>query len=186
MPRPLTESRYSVLSIDPIDNTVPTPNSFPVQDTPPTTPPSPKQLKRPRWEQRLPSMFKISSVEPLRLLHLPIELETTDTMERKAVQALLDSGATGCFIDRDFVQRNGLNTRPLLQPIPVFNVDGTKNEAGSITEILDIILRYKSHSECTALAVTSLGRQDLLLGFPWLKEHNPEVDWQTGDVQMTR
>jgi len=26
----------------------------------------------------------------------------------------------------------------------------------------------------------------MILGYTWLKDHNPEVDWQTGEVQMNR
>src|SRR6202020_1616013 len=35
-------------------------------------------------------------------------------------------------------------------------------------------------------AVIGLGSQDMILGFPWLKEHNPEIDWATGEVKMSR
>src|SRR5262249_51523654 len=61
----------------------------------------------------------------------------------KGVTALLDSGATGLFIDRDFVWTQGLTTRPLTHPIPVWNVDGTMNAAGAIQEVVDLILRYR-------------------------------------------
>ena len=61
----------------------------------------------------------------------------------------------------------------------MFNVDGTPNEAGSITEIVDLILRFEDHMERTSFAVTGLGKQDLILGFTWLEEHNPEIDWQS-------
>ena len=30
-----------------------------------------------------------------------------------------------------------------------------------------------------------LGGQDVILGLSWLREHNPEVDWQSGEVQMS-
>ncbi|KAF8470895.1 hypothetical protein JB92DRAFT_3135111 [Gautieria morchelliformis] len=46
-------------------------------------------------------------------------------------------------------------------------------------EIVDTILRYDGHSERTSFAVTSLGKQDIILGFTWLQEHNPEINWQT-------
>jgi len=36
---------------------------------------------------------------------------------------------------------------PQSEPIPVYNVDGTLNEAGSITEVVDLILRYRNHLE---------------------------------------
>jgi len=47
-------------------------------------------------------------------------------------------------------------------------------------------LYYQTHTERVLLAVTSLGKQNLILGFPWLKDHNPKVDWQKGEVRMTR
>jgi len=115
---------------------------------------------------------------------LPIEVSTTDTSKVHSVKALLDSRATGNFIDRDFVWTKGINTWSISRPIPVYNVDGSSNEAGRISEVVDIVLRYKTHSERTLLAVSSLRKQNMILGYTWLKDHNPEVNWQTGEVQM--
>jgi hypothetical protein len=79
-----------------------------------------------------------------------------------------------------------LLTCPLTKPIPVYNVDSTANDAGMITDIADIILHYENHSERTQLAVTHLGKQSLILGYNWLCNHNPEINWQTKDVKMSR
>jgi len=119
-------------------------------------------------------------------LKLKVELETTDTGEVKSVNSFVDSGATGEFIDRHYAKSNRLHTRKLSEPIPVYNVDGTLNEAGSITEVVDLILRYQNHSERTLFAVTGLGKQKLILGHSWLQKHNPEIDWVTGEVKMSR
>jgi hypothetical protein len=73
-----------------------------------------------------------------------------------------------------------------LSPIPVYNVDGTINDAGAITDIADVILRYEQHSECTQLAITRLGKQSLILGYNWLCNHNPEINWQTKEIKMSR
>ena len=35
-------------------------------------------------------------------------------------------------------------------------------------------------------SVTSLGRQNMILSITWLREHNLEIDWRTGKVEMTR
>jgi hypothetical protein len=71
----------------------------------------------PNWERRLPSPFIVSVLDEMedrrRSLALKIELQTTDTGEVKSVKALLDSGATGMFIDRDYVKTNKLSTRTL-------------------------------------------------------------------------
>src|SRR6266540_981930 len=34
--------------------------------------------------------------------------------------------------------------------------------------------------------VTRLGKQSMILGFSWLKKHNPEIDFHAGTVKMTR
>ena len=67
----------------------------------------------------------------------------------------------------------------------MFNVDGSPNEVGSITEIIDVILHYEGHMERTSFTVTSLGKQDIILGFTWLQEHNPEINWWTWEVAMS-
>jgi len=119
-------------------------------------------------------------------LLLPVEIGTTDTSELHSVKALLDFGATGSFIDRDFVCSKGMNTWTLLHNIPVFNIDGSPNEARQISEVVDVVLRYKTHSERMLLVVSGLGKQSLILGYDWLKDHNPKIDWEKGEVEMTR
>jgi len=98
----------------------------------------------------------------------------------------LDSRATGNFIDKDFVCTKGISTRNISHPILVFNVDSSPNEARQITEVVDVVLRYKTHSERMLLTVSNLRKQSMILGYTWLKDHNPEVNWQTGEVQMNR
>jgi len=75
--------------------------------------------------------------------------------------------------------------RNLSQPIPVFNVDGSLNEAGSITKVTNMIMTYKGHSERILLTVTQPGKQDTILGMTWLKKHNLEIDFTTGSVKLT-
>ena len=90
------------------------------------------------------------------------------------------------FLDSTWVHTNNINTKKLCTPIPVYNIDGTPNESRAISEVADVTLRYNGHSERALFAVTQLGSQQMILGFTWLKEHNPEVNWQTKSVKMTR
>jgi hypothetical protein len=118
-------------------------------------------------------------------LAVDVEIESTDTAVKQRTQALIDCGATGCFIDIEWAKLNNIPTRPLTNPIPVYNVNSTANDAGAIMDIADVILRYEQHSECTQLAITHLGKQSLILGYNWLRNHNPEINWQTKDVKMS-
>jgi hypothetical protein len=151
--------------------------------------PPPKKIARIRlanWEHRLPKKFVIATTPSDNSLNINVEIETTDTAMKHNTSALVDCGATGLFINTEYVRLNNLSTRRLTSPIPVYNIDGTANEAGAITEIADVILRYQGHAEQTQFAVTSLGKQSMILGFTWLRKHNPEIDWQTKEVRMSR
>jgi len=155
-------------------------------DTHPLNPLAAAPLYRPKWEKRLPKLFSISALDARGTsLLLLVEIRTTDTSELHSVKALLDCGATGSFIDRDFVRSKEMNTRTLSYSIPVFNVNGSPNKAGQISEVVDIVLRYKTHSERMLLAVSRLGKQSLILGYDWLKDHNPRIDWEKREVEMT-
>ena len=140
-----------------------------------------------KWEKVLPKQYFIATVEQsLNSLKLKVEIETTDTLEQKPITFLIDSGATGEFIDWDYAKSCRFNLIKLKQPIPVYNIDSTLNEAGSITEVVHLILHHKNHSERTMFAITSLGKQKLMLGHSWLWNHNPEIDWAKGEVKMSR
>src|SRR5258706_13643646 len=67
-------------------------------------------------------------------LNLQVELTSLTSLTSITTSALLDSRATGMFINQDFVQRHRLETTPLPQPVLLHNVDGSANEHGSITE----------------------------------------------------
>jgi len=127
--------------------------------------------------KRLPKLFSISALDTRGTsLLLPVEIGTTNTSELHSVKALLDCGATGSFINRDFICSKGMNTQTLSCNIPVFNVNGSPNKAGQISEVVDVVLHYKTHSERMLLAISGLGKQSLILGYDWLKNHNLRID----------
>ena len=74
---------------------------------------------------------------------------------------------------------------PLCNPIPVYNVDGTRNSAGSITHAVELIVELQGHCEKITAEVMDLGKNTFILGFSWLKCHNPDIDWTKGMVKMT-
>ena len=190
MPSPRGNNRYAILSVDePYEcNDVFSSPSDPDSDkaVPPPSFPTTPHLRIPKWERRLPTRYVISATPSANSLELKVGFQTTDTGTVHGVTALVDSGATDLFIDADYVREQKLTTRALSRPIAVYNVDGTPNEAGSIRAIVDVVLRYKDHAERAQFAITRLGGQKMILGHSWLREHNPEVDWKTGEVKMTR
>jgi len=134
-------------------------------DIPPLTPLVLALLCRPKWEKRLPKLLSVSVLDTRGTLLLPVEIGTTDTSELHSIKALLDCGATGSLINRDFVCSRGMNTQTLSYNILVFNIDSFPNKVGQISEVVDIVLRYKTYSKRMLLAISGLGKQSLILDY---------------------
>ena len=61
--------------------------------------------------------------------------------------------------------------------IPVYNTDGSFNQNGAITKVVNLCLTVQDHTEKITLAVSNLGKTDVFIGHEWLKKHNPYIDW---------
>src|SRR5882724_5461142 len=92
-----------------------------------------------------------------------------------SVEALIDSGATSMFINIEFIRSKNIQTHQLPRAILVYNIDGTPNEVGHITQVVDLIVQYKDHSEQVTFHVMGIGRTMIIPGHMWLMEHNPDV-----------
>jgi hypothetical protein len=99
---------------------------------------------------------------------------------------LLDSGANSSYVDHSFVKKHSLDLITLDQPRYVYNVDGTRNQGGTVTHTIDLIMEVQGHQEHASFYVTDLGRKSMIVGMSWLRLHNPEIDWQTGKLLFTR
>jgi len=71
---------------------------------------------------------------------LPLQIHTIGSNTPMLINTLIDSGATGCFINIDYVQSKNLCTQHLPRAIPVYNVDGTLKKSGYITEVIDLMV----------------------------------------------
>ena len=116
---------------------------------------------------------------------------TCENGENKSVETLglVDSGAGGEFIDQNYAKQLDLNIRKkknirkLESPLQALNVDGTENKKGRITGFVDLDLSINGGTQNTRLLVTGLGKQKIILGFPWLNKHNLEINWKTGEFK---
>jgi len=115
-----------------------------------------------------------------------IGLERIDTQEGITVEALLDSGATGLVISSKFTRKQGFKLKRLERLMQVRNVDGSFNREGPIENTMKVNIYYKGHTERTEIDVIGGQKWAVILGMLWLARHNPEIDWRTGEVKMTR
>ena len=98
--------------------------------------------------------------------------------------ALADTGAKGKFIDRNFARRTGIPQKRLPTPIICYNVDGTRNKSGLISNYCEVPLEIGGKTKTHKLYVTGLGNQSIILGYPWFQENNPIVNWRTGKITL--
>ena len=92
---------------------------------------------------------------------------------------MANSGATSLFINHKYVKE------PLVQPITLYNIDGSWNEVGSITHKVKLLLKVGQDEEKFDFYVTSLGPEKVILRLPWLQHHNPEIDWKKGTMKLS-
>jgi len=122
----------------------------------------------------------------LKEVWLDIGIERTDTHEGITIKALLDSGTIGMFIDKKTVAKHGFRLQKLKRPVRVKNVDGIYNSGEAITHQIEVNMYSKSYVERMRMDVYDLGRTEVILGMPWLVAHNPEINWEMGEVKITR
>jgi len=115
-----------------------------------------------------------------------VGLEKLESHEGVAVKALLDSRATGLFMNTAFAKEKGFRMKRLKNPLLVRNIDGTVNVGEVITHQVECNMFFKGHVERVMMDMCNLGKTDVILGMPWLVAHNPEIDWEKGEVRMTR
>jgi len=113
-------------------------------------------------------------------IQVPFQLWT----RRKRVdqKALLDSGATECFIHPCTVKQLKLATQKLPKARKVQNVDGTDNKAGQILEAVDLTVNNNREQALHAFYIANIGQDDFILGYPFLEASNPDVDWWNGQI----
>src|SRR5260370_6762415 len=146
---------------------------------------APREVKKPLATVPPRTIYVLSKNSP-RSLNIQVELTSLTSLTSVSTSVLLDSRATGMFINWSFVQKHQLETTSLPQPILVCNIDGSPNENGSVMEEVHVTLRFGHHSERAHLTVANLGQQTVIIGHSWLTLHNPEVDWVSQKVLMTR
>ena len=115
-----------------------------------------------------------------------IGVEKIDTYEGITVKALLDSSTTEMFMDKKMAAKYRFRLQKLERPIAVRNVDRTDNSGGAITHQVEVNMYYKGYVERIRMDVYDLGKTDIILEMPWLQAHNPEIDWETEEVKITR
>ncbi|XP_003787091.1 retrotransposon-like protein 1 [Otolemur garnettii] len=98
-----------------------------------------------------------------------------------AVQALVDSGADGNFMDEKFAQEHYVELYEKPYPQSIQTVDGSligDEPVWLYTEPLVCI--HQNHQESIEFDIVPSPNFSVVLGIRWLRVHAPEVDWIKG------
>ena len=102
--------------------------------------------------------------------------------------ALLDSGAQSSYLSLRAIWLAGLRPQRKEQPYPlrVANGEPMPEESEITHEVTDIQMNIYRHHEEITLDVFGMATHDVILGLPWLRKHNPWIDWKNRRLSLNR
>ncbi|KAI9034793.1 retropepsin-like aspartic protease/reverse transcriptase [Aspergillus affinis] len=101
-------------------------------------------------------------------------------------RVMVDSGVTGNFMDPRFQEQLKILGITKATPEPITGLNGEPLGGHLTVESGPVPMVVKGHFEYISFDVTPLGRYNVVLGIPWLRDYNPEIDWKTESLQFTK
>ena len=98
-----------------------------------------------------------------------------------AVKFLIGSGASECFVDTAFAERNRLKLTKTKEKLKIHLADGTVHVSSWIVKQGCIIMG--DHAEFLDFSVVKLPTYDAILGKAWLDRWNTIIDWKKHTMQ---
>lgn len=99
------------------------------------------------------------------------------------LSVLVDSGCEQNLIDSALVQQMSIETEPLTVPLRVTTIDGKGlPQITHQTKPLQLVISG-NHSELTSFFVFPMANSPVILGFKWLQQHNPHINWLDKHVE---
>jgi hypothetical protein len=118
------------------------------------------------------------------LMILPAILENQEG--KISTYAMVDTGAEGKgFIDEEWALDHCLKLCPLQRSIALEVFDGREAESGRVTHYVEMSLRIHDHYQARMrFYVTRLAHYPIVLGMPWLKEHDPFTRYAANTIMF--
>ncbi|KAK3535520.1 hypothetical protein QTP70_016934 [Hemibagrus guttatus] len=133
----------------------------------------------PRCPERA-SYTQVGDRSLLLSLSIPVSLLFSDRCVH--VSALIDSGAAVNLIERALVEELGISTSPCVPSLRITAIDSQLIGEGYLrhqTELLGFQVGLFHHERLTFYVISSPA---VILGFPWLRRHDPQISWRTGEL----
>ena len=114
-------------------------------------------------------------------MHVPFKFQTAYIEANET--ALIDSGATENFIDEESFKCLGVGKRQLENPIKILNVNGMENQQGEVNHFCRLRVRHNEKEGLQDFFITDLGKDRIILRYPFLEAFNLQMDWTKGRLK---
>jgi hypothetical protein len=115
-------------------------------------------------------------------MHAKLITMSVPTSYGTNAHVLLDCGSTTNFISKRFVKLNNVPTSNTANSQVVRLADGTVTSSNKISK--NFHLSINGRDFCESLLVFPIESFDVILGMPWLKRHNPVIDWTNDQISF--
>jgi hypothetical protein len=116
----------------------------------------------------------VSAITPYHLVRLLTALITlADSIK---TTAMVNSGAMGNFIHPRFIELHELVTKPH-EPLVINDMNGRL--LSHVDQQAEIQMTIGGHSKTLTFDVAPLGKHNIVLGLPWLQQHDPIIQWSS-------
>lgn len=134
------------------------------------------------------SLFLRNLTPPhIKQKHLKLLFTLQWDQNQTSLEAMIDTGACGSFIDETIVTRLNIPTRIKERPFPVKVIDGSPLASSPVSsETIPLLVSAQhEHFEFCSFDIISSPHFPIVLGLPWLLLHKPTVNWHTLSVEFT-
>jgi hypothetical protein len=111
-----------------------------------------------------------------------VKIQLHNGKKEITTNAMIDSGATEDFIDHNFAMVNDLPLKKINKPRDIYVVDGTVSKAGPITHMTELPMDIGLHKEKRTFLIARLVKHEVILGMPWLTNHQPKIKWGKKEI----
>jgi len=109
--------------------------------------------------------------------HIMVKIQLHGGKESLTINAMIDSGATEDFIDREVRNKHGIKMIKAKNPRRIYLADGKPSAMAPVTHMTKVPMDISSDRDLETFQVANLQNHEVILRMPWLREHNPTIDW---------
>jgi len=118
-------------------------------------------------------------------VHIMVKIQLYGGKESVTINAMIDSGATEDFIDREVYNKQGIKMIKAKNHREIYLADRKPSAMGPVTHMTRVPMDIRSHWDLATFQVANLQNHEVILGMPWLREHNPTIDWNDKWITFT-